>query len=276
MLRYRHVAVLDPDPDRIRREFAAGPPTYARLFALVHAHHAERAGKARWGTQTGLVERHADAVFAAYPGVRIIHMIRDPRDRYEASRALWPGGKGQAGGATARWVYSTRLARRHLRRHPDGYLVVRYEDLVLRTDDTLRRVCRFLGEAYDPAMLGMPDAPERRARLASRLVTATTTAPDPPLSSAFVGRFREHVAGADVAFIQLHARRLMREYGYGPVPLGWGARDWARFATWTWPGQAGRMVAWRGREAVEQRFPARAGPTPDPRLVAPRTPECVG
>jgi O-antigen/teichoic acid export membrane protein len=276
MLRYRHVAVLDPDPDRIRREFAAGPPTYARLFALVHAHHAERAGKARWGTQTGLVERHADAVFAAYPGVRIIHMIRDPRDRYEASRALWPGGKGQAGGATARWVYSTRLARRHLRRHPDGYLVVRYEDLVLRTDDTLRRVCRFLGEAYDPAMLGMPDAPERRARLASRLVTATTTAPDPPLSSAFIGRFREHVAGADVAFIQLHARRLMREYGYGPVPLGWGARDWARFATWTWPGQAGRMVAWRGREAVEQRFPARAGPTPDPRLVAPRTPECVG
>jgi hypothetical protein len=31
------------------------------------------------------------------------------------------------------------------------------------------------------------------------------------------------------------------------------------------------LLAWRGREAVEQRFPTRAGRTPDPRLVVPRT-----
>jgi O-antigen/teichoic acid export membrane protein len=291
MLRYRHVVSLDPDPDRIRREFAAGPPTYARLFSLVHAHHAEREGKPRWGTQTGLVERYADEIFAAYPGVRIIHMVRDPRDRYEVSRALWPHGKGQAGGATARWIYSMRLAQQHLRRHPGGYLVVRFEDLVLRTDDTLRQVCHFLGETFHPEMLGMPSAPDRRARLASRLAASPTAMrgdpmpvvgsvlppvtpqplPHPPLSGAFVGRFRDHVAAGDVAFIQLHAGRLMRAYGYAPVPLSWGARDWARFVTRTWPGQAGRMLAWRGREAVEQRFPVRAGRTPDPRLVVPRT-----
>jgi O-antigen/teichoic acid export membrane protein len=290
MLRYRHVATLDPDPDRIRREFAAGPPTYARLFSLVHAHHAEREGKPRWGTQTGLVERYADEVFAAYPGVRIIHMVRDPRDRYEGSRALWPDGKGQAGGATARWIYSTRLAERHLRRHPDGYLVVRFEDLVLRTDDTLRHVCHFLGERFHPEMLDMPAAPARRARLASRLAVPATAlpasrpavgpasapvrtqpAPHPPLSGAFVGRFHEHVAAGDVAFIQLHAGRVMRAYGYRPVPLAWGTRGWVRFLTRTWPGQAARLLAWRGREAVEQRFPTRAGRTPDPSLVVPRT-----
>jgi O-antigen/teichoic acid export membrane protein len=290
MLRYRHVATLDPDPDRIRREFAAGPPTYARLFSLVHAHHAEREGKPRWGTQTGLVERYADEVFAAYPGVRIVHMVRDPRDRYEGSRALWPDGKGQAGGATARWIYSTRLAERHLRRHPDAYLVVRFEDLVLRTDDTLRHVCHFLGERFHPEMLDMPAAPVRRARLASRLAAPATArpasgpavrpasapvttrpAPHPPLSGAFVGRFHDHVAAGDVAFIQLHAGRLMRAYGYRSVPLAWGIRDWARFITRTWPGQMARMLAWRGREAVEQRFPTRAGPTPDPSHVLPRT-----
>jgi O-antigen/teichoic acid export membrane protein len=290
MLRYRHVATLDPDPDRIRREFAAGPPTYARLFSLVHAHHAEREGKPRWGTQTGLVERYADEIFAAYPGVRIIHMVRDPRDRYEGSRALWPRGKGQSGGATARWIYSTRLAERHVRRHPGGYMVVRFEDVVLRTDDTLRQVCHFLGETFHPEMLGMPAAPDRRARLASRLAAPATAVaspapvvgselppvttqpgPRPPLSPAFVGRFHEHVAAGDVAFIQLHAGRLMRACGYRPVPLAWGTRDWARFITRTWPGQTARLLAWRGREAVEQRFPTRAGRTPDPRLVVPRT-----
>jgi O-antigen/teichoic acid export membrane protein len=292
MLRYRHVAVLDPDPERIRREFAAGRPTYARLFSLFHAHHAEREGKSRWGTQTGLVERYADHLFAAYPGVRIVHMVRDPRDRYEGSRALWPGGKGQAGGATGRWTYSMGLAQRHLRRHPGGYLVVRFEDLVLRTEDTLHAVCDFLGETFYPSMLGMPAAPERRARLASRLPApppatptmssavrsgspgvTTLPAPHPPLSGEFVGRFHEHVATGDVAFIQLHAGQLMRAYGYLPVPLAWGSLDWARFLTLTWPGQALRLVAWRGREAVQQRFPARAGRTPDPRLVVPPAPE---
>jgi O-antigen/teichoic acid export membrane protein len=291
MLRYRHVAILDPDPDRIRREFSAGPPTYPRLFSLVHAHHAERAGKARWGTQTGLIERYADAVFASYPGVRIVHMIRDPRDRYEASRAHWPDGKGQAGGATARWIYSTHLAQRHVRRHPGGYLVVRFEDLVLRTEETLRAVCDFLGEPFEPDMLAMPAAPDRRARLASRLpdpapaarattsttgvggspataATATLAALRPPLSGMFVGRFRGRVPPADVAFIQLHAGRLMRAYGYDPIPLGWRSREWVRFATRTWPGQAARLVGWRVREAIQQRFPGRAGRAPDPRLVA--------
>ena len=48
----------------------------------------------------------------------------------ERPLARWPEGRGRAGGATARWLYSTNLAERHRRRHPDGYLVVRFEDLV--------------------------------------------------------------------------------------------------------------------------------------------------
>ena len=33
MLGYKHVAQLQPDVERVRREFWAGEPTYARLFA---------------------------------------------------------------------------------------------------------------------------------------------------------------------------------------------------------------------------------------------------
>ena len=118
MLRYKHALFLRPDPERIRQEFRQGEPSYGRLFALFHRHYAEREGKPRWGDQTGLIERYADEVLAAYPGAKIVHMIRDPRDRYEASLALWPKGRMRAGGATARWRYSARLAQRNLRRHP--------------------------------------------------------------------------------------------------------------------------------------------------------------
>ena len=145
-----------------------GPRTYASLFSLFLDHWAARQGKPRWGVQTGLIERYADPIFAATPDAKIIHMVRDPRDRYEGSLALWPNGRGRAGGATARWTYSGRLAERHARRHPDNYIVVRYEDMVLHTDATIRHVCAFLDVDFVPEMLEMAGAPARRDRLVSR------------------------------------------------------------------------------------------------------------
>jgi hypothetical protein len=264
MMRYKHVSVLLPDAERIRREFADGPATYARLFALVHIHAAERDGKPRWGVQTGLIERYADQLFDAYPGVKIIHMVRDPRDRYEGSLALWPGGKGRAGGATARWTYSMRLAERNLRRHPDGYKIVRYEDMVQQPERTVREVCSFLGESFDPRMLQMTGAPERRERLRAQSSTAPT---DVPLSPEFIGRFRGTIPEHEIAFMQLSAGRRMRAYGYERERLDMSAREWLGFTVVRGPDQFARMLAWRIVEGVQQRFPARAGRKPDPRLI---------
>ncbi|HEX6230469.1 MAG TPA: sulfotransferase, partial [Actinomycetota bacterium] len=264
MLRYKHVRFLDPDPERIRREFRAGPHTYQRLFSLFLIHHAEREGKPRWGAQTGLIERYADQLFEAYRGVKVIHMVRDPRDRYEASLALWPDGRGRAGGATARWRYSVRLAERNLRRYPDDYAVVRFEDLVTRPEEVLRRVCAFLGEAFVPEMLAMPGAPKHRDLLAAGSGRASG---DGPLSSAFIGRFRGTVPPREIAFIQLHAGRLMRAHGYRSDPLGLSASEWARFAVIDWPNQLCRMLAWRTVEALQQRFPTIVRRRPGARMI---------
>ena len=273
MLRYKHVLHLEPDADRIRREFLDGPRTYASLFSLFLDHWAERQGKPRWGVQTGLVERYADRILAADSGTKIIHMVRDPRDRYEGSLSLWPDGRGRAGGATARWTYSGRLAQRHARRHPENYLVVRFEDMVLRTEPTLRHVCAFLDVDFHTSMLDMPGAPERRDRLASRsaAITATTTVgittTGSPLSSEFIGRFHDNVPRDELAFIQLHARRLMRTYGYATDPPRLSRAEWSRFVVVGWPNQAIRMVAWRGVEALQQRLPAQVGRKPDRRTI---------
>ncbi|GIU90019.1 MAG: hypothetical protein KatS3mg010_1118 [Acidimicrobiia bacterium] len=264
MLRYSHVARLDPDRDRIRTEFATGPRTYARLFSLFLDHYAHRRGKPRWGVQTGLVERYASQILAADPAAVVIHLVRDPRDRYEAALGYWPSGRGRAGAATARWKYSLRLAERHRRRHPDRYLVVRYEDLVLDTESTLRHVCAFIGEDYHEAMLAMPGAPERRDRLRARVQRPSG---EGPLSPEFIGRFVDRIPAEELAFVQLHAGRRMRRLGYEPVPVGLDVRGWARFAATSWPNQFGRMVAWRAMEAAQQRFPNVVARRPDPKLI---------
>jgi hypothetical protein len=267
MLRYTHIRILDPDPERIRREFLQGPSSYARLFSLFLIHYAERQGKPRWGAQTGLIERYADHLFDAHPGVKVIHMVRDPRDRYEASLALWPDGKGRAGGATARWRYSIHLAERNLRMYLGDYLIVRYEDMVLHTEETIRGVCGFLQEKFQPEMLSMSGALERRRKLMTGSQLKSIHA---PLSSEFIGRFRTRVSEPEIAFIQLHAGGMMRAYGYSLDPLNLSLQEWARFVLLDWPNQLARMGAWQAVESMQQRFPAYVGRKPDPkRIVAP-------
>jgi sulfotransferase family protein len=264
MLRYKHVRFLQPDEERIRSEFANGPPTYAHLFSLFLIHHAEREGKPRWGAQSGLIERYADELFEAYPGVKVIHMVRDPRDRYEASLALWPDGRGRAGGATARWRYSTSLAERNIGRYPSGYLIVRFEDLVTEPEHTLRDVCAFLDERFVPAMLAMPGAPKHRDLLAAGSAAGSAAT---PVSGAFVGGFHGKVPAEELAFIQLHAGRRMRAFGYTPEPSGMTAADRVRFAILGWPSQFARMAGWRTAEAFHQRLPRLVPRRPASKMV---------
>lgn len=264
MLHYKHVRFLNPDPERIRREFWQGEPTYGRLFALFLMHHAEREGKPRWGAQTGLIERYADHVFEAYPTAKLVHMLRDPRDRYEASLALWPDGKGRAGGATARWNYSARLATRNRQRYPARYMVVRYESMVTEPEDTIRQVCAFLGETYVPEMLAMTGAPEHVEKMTKggRLVD-----PAHPLSEEYIGLYRGRIPKNELAFMQMYAREEMLRYDYAPEPIDLSGSERLRFVAIDWPLNLGRMAAWSGLETIQHRLPGIVGRKPSRKMI---------
>ena len=51
------------------------------------------------------------------------------------------------------WAESIWRFRRNRRRYGDRYLGVRFEDLVAEPDHEVQRICRFLGVAFEPAML---------------------------------------------------------------------------------------------------------------------------
>lgn len=250
MLSYKHVRFLEPDEARIRAEFAEGDPTYARLFALFLRHHAERKGMPRWGAQTGLIERYAEPLFAALPDLKVIHMIRDPRDRYEASLAKWPEGRGRAGGAAARFAYSAGLATSNQKRFgPDRYLIVRFEDLIADPEKTVREVCQFLGEQFHPEMMSMPDAPEMRAKLGWDEAAGGPVS----LSPEYLGRYLVGIPALEAKFIEIAARRQMQRFSYLPAPNQPRPRLGRLVPVLI--GQGGRYVAWIAMERVQQRFP---------------------
>jgi Sulfotransferase family len=248
MARYNRMRHLLPDRARIRAEFALGEPSYGRLFALFHAHHAERRGKSRWGDKSLHTEHYADQVFQEFPAARIIHMVRDPRDRYASVRKRFGRDVARVGAATARWLFSIRVARRNLRRYPENYLIVRFEDLARNPEETMRQVCAFIGEAYTPAMLTMEGAPEHKGGNSSfgKLEPGViTTSP--------IGRFRTVLAGPEIEFIQLWTGPDMLALGYQPEPVQMPTTRRLAFFLADLPLNVGRMLGWLGVSATAMR-----------------------
>ena len=127
-------------------------PRLVDIVNLVYAEHLARAGKSRCGDKTPIYIEIVPQLAALYPGAKFIHLIRDGRDvaisridagwerYYEHSRFTWT--------QTMRW-------RRQYIHSPlaSQILEVKYEDLVTTLEPTVRRICEFLAEDFEPAML---------------------------------------------------------------------------------------------------------------------------
>ncbi|HUF59013.1 MAG TPA: sulfotransferase [Actinomycetota bacterium] len=252
MSRYRRLHPLHPDPERIRREFLEGEATYGRLFSLFFEHHAERAGKTRWGDKSLHTEHYAERVFEEFPDARIIHMIRDPRDRYASVRKRHRRDLSRVGAATGRWLDSTTVGRRNRARFADRYLMVRYEDLARDPERTLRSLCDFIGEDYSPAMLSMEGAPRHRGGGNSSFGDLERGA----ISTRGIGRFASVLSPSEIAFIELVAGKGMAALGYGRM----GANPPRLRYLGTLPFQLTRMIGWMTLARINRWRGARVPP----------------
>ncbi len=239
----KHIRSLGVDFDRLRRDFTAGEPVYARLFALILDQYAAGSGKVRWGDQTEGLEKMAPVLLSEYPGARFLHLIRDPRDRYQAilEKNRLDGAARRAslrgnslGAASARWLASASLAAENQRRYPGRYRVVAYEALVTRPVETLRELCEFIGEDFYAEMI------EMRAEMRFHGQAEREDGLLSPLSTEFIGCYRQGLSPFEIAFIQQRSLRWMQVFGYQPDPIrpGWleAGLDWlvstASLLTW--------------------------------------------
>ncbi|HWQ14623.1 MAG TPA: sulfotransferase [Roseiflexaceae bacterium] len=251
MMRYKRLLKLNPDPERIRREFWQGAPTYPRLFALLEEHYAQQLGKPRWGDKSLNQERYVDQIFAAYPDAKMIQMLRDPRDRYASALTRWKVIRGRAGSGLARWLWSVEQGMRNQRRYPERYLIVRYEQLAAHPEATLRTICAFIGEEYSPAMLTMEGAPAHRNKGGN---SSYGRGEPGKISTSSIGRFRKVLSPRDVLFMQAYAGARMAEFGYQLEPLALSGRDRLLYTFVDWPFNLVRMLGWRAREALRDRL----------------------
>jgi hypothetical protein len=136
-----------------RAALAANPAfSVAEGYRTFYRLYAERFGKPRWGEKTPIYAKHIAVIRDLLPEARFIHVIRDGRDAALSLRGMWfsPGWRIET--QAAHWREFVQAARTAGKGHPD-YLEIRYEDLVLKTCDTLKQICAFIDLDYDEAML---------------------------------------------------------------------------------------------------------------------------
>ena len=123
--------------------------------------YADKHGKRRWGDKTPDYVRKKK-IQNTLPEARFIHVIRDGRDAGLSHNArIAKRGEPVPRELARRWRKRV-LKSRDDAAEVDGYLEVRYEDLVEDTESVLRRVCELIELGYDPAMLTYHERAEER------------------------------------------------------------------------------------------------------------------
>ncbi len=186
--------------------------SYPAFFAAILAFYAESMGKVRPGEKTPHHAWNTADLLAWYPGARVIHLLRDPRD-VTASLFNVPWGRKSAAANGRLWASLTAAAEAS--RDDPRFMRIRYEDLVEQPEQRLAEVCRFVGETFSPAMLEVKQ-PARADRPWFERAQGS-------LSRDRLGSWKNQLTPEQVRLVEWTAGPLMQQFGYQPAEPAAGA-----------------------------------------------------
>ena len=195
-------------PEQLAR--ACREPTFACAYEVLHVAYAHGEGKARWGEKTPRNSFWMDEIFALFPDAQFIHIVRDGRDQAIdiSDSLLWPYSVYSGAALWRRYVGAVRDSAERL---PAGaFLEIRYEDLCATPEASIRRVCEFLGEAFEPRMLSPHETRSARAWSAHPLHAKTAQ----PISTRFCEMYRTRLTAADAAALEALIGDTLQRFGY--------------------------------------------------------------
>jgi hypothetical protein len=217
--------------DLLARLQKVEPFNTADAVRQFYALYAQRHEKPRWGDKTPDYVRKMKKIQNTLPEARFIHVIRDGRDAGLSQNArIERRGHREP-------IPPRELARRWRKRvakaredadEVEGYLEIRYEDLVSDPESALRRVCELVDLAYEPAMLSyheraaerleemaaaLPARAGRPEREAGERVAAHEMTTKPPTTDR-VAVWKQEMSADEVAEFEQMAGYLLDDLGY--------------------------------------------------------------
>ena len=187
------------------------PKNLFGVFTAYYDLYLKFRNKQRWGCKSTFMIHHADRILDKYPAAKLLWLVRDPRDVAVSSKKsvfnpchpyltaeLW--NKQQQLGHDL----EQRLTKNNLLR-------LRYEDLITQPENWCHKICEFLEEPFDPAMLRFFETDD--AKKGGGLSESWVNHSRPIMSDNF-GKFRKALSQQEIEWIEAASGPLMKELGY--------------------------------------------------------------
>jgi hypothetical protein len=254
------------------------------VIAALYGLNATWHGKTGWVCKSSRLFWSVYAIRHALPAARFVYLARDGRD-YAASMHRNAMSPIHPYHVASLWRDEQRACLEVYANLSGTGLVhlVRYEDLVSASEATLRDVCAFLDEPYEPQMLTYYRGEGVRAMAASSVFFRNL---DKPVLKNNFGKFKEQLTRAQIELVEATAGSELTLLGYprltnGPVgEPGILQRAWyallnalqVRYRRRRYH----RMEPWRGvRSEVINRIRQRVRARAQPLKAAPQLPRGV-
>lgn len=191
----------------ISQSLGGRQPGLAPMLESLTRARADAKGKRRWAEKTPRHLGHLPLIRETFPDAAIIRVVRDPRaSALSMTRVPFASSSLLANLYTCERTDAAVAAALN---RDSWLLTIRFEDLVADPDEQLRRVCDFVGEGFEPGMLG----PRTNAGLAAEHETWKRKAAEPPdLARADAWRAEMSISDQRAAAVICHDMLVRHRY----------------------------------------------------------------
>lgn len=187
--------------------------SYGDLLNAISYAYARNHGKPNattWVDHTPENISYTKSLLALYPNAKFIHIVRDGRAVASSILPLdW--GPNSIIKAARWWMRMTSFGLAAEASLSSKQIIrVKYEDLITAPEPTVRRLCQFMGVAYQPAMLDAtgftpPTYTTRQHQLVGRKPNA-----------AMSTRWRDRLTPRQIEIFEHQTRDFLEQLGYTP------------------------------------------------------------
>ena len=100
-----------------------------------------------------MIKENMECFFEVYPDGRLIFVVRDPKSWFPSAKKRWPGSYIDVGQALSEWNKSAQAMLWNKEKYGDCVCLIKFEDLIRKTEAAMRFLAEFLGIEFDDILL---------------------------------------------------------------------------------------------------------------------------
>ena len=137
----------------LRDVFDAYMTSYFGAWINNQNRHGQKKYVTAFTPRLAIIEDNMESFFEVYPDGRLLSIVRDPKNWYPSAVRHRSDVYGDIRKSIDLWKTSTRAALRNKEKYGERVCIVRFEDLVSKTESVMSYMADFLGINFDNILL---------------------------------------------------------------------------------------------------------------------------